>query len=50
MRGGGGSSVRVPDSQEGACEYLKEGPHSLCHRPFFLGGGYFQLFLVYLEK
>ena len=45
--GSADTSVRVPESQEGACKSLK-GPNSLSQR--FFVGAYFQLFLVYLEK
>jgi hypothetical protein len=54
MRGGSaGTSVRGPESQEGACESLK-GPIVLTIDVlfgfFFYLFWYFQLFLVYLEN
>jgi len=49
MRGGSaGTSVRGPESQNGACESLK-GPIALAIDILFYLGG-FQLYLVYLEK
>jgi hypothetical protein len=47
-----GTSVRGPGSQEGAREYMR-GPIVLTINVlfrFFIFWGYFQLFLVYLEK
>ena len=54
MRGGSaGTSNQGPQSQEGVCESLT-GPIVLAihvlFRFFHLCRGYFQLFLVYLEK
>ena len=50
---GDGTSVRGPESQEGACESMK-GPIALAIDVLFLFFsyifGYFQLFIVYLEK
>jgi hypothetical protein len=50
MRGDSvGTSIRGPESQEGACEYMK-GPIALPRKFYFDifiigGGGYFQLYL-----
>jgi hypothetical protein len=42
-RGSAGTSVRGPESKEGAFEFLK-GPHSLSHRSFILIFSYFLYF------
>jgi hypothetical protein len=53
-RGTTGTSVRGPESHEGACKYLK-GHITLAIDTLFLiflnnFWGYFQLLLIYLEK